>query len=103
MVAKNREHNESLKTRSKTQPFGKSACAICQKPEGKLHEVMFDSTGENIFSVSKKLEDKSFFCHVNSVSHAEDAVANDVLYHHLCWNSAKRQAEPKSYPIDNAI
>ena len=64
---------------------------------------MFDSTGENLFSVSKKLEDKSFFRCFNSIIHAEDAIANDVLYHHLCWNSAKRQAEPKSYPIDNAI
>ena len=26
-----------------------------------------------------------------------------MMYHHICWNSAKRQAEPKSYPIDNAI
>ena len=71
---------------------------ICQKPGGKLHEVMFDSTGENMLSVFKKLEDKSFFRHLNSISDAEDVVANDVLYHYLCWNSAKRQAEPKSYP-----
>ena len=56
-----------------------------------------------MLSVSRKLEEKSFFSRLNSISHAEDAVANDVLYHHLCWNSAKRQAEPKSYPIDNAI
>ena len=103
MVAKNREHNESLTTRSKTQPFDKSACVICQKPVGKLHEVMFDSTGENMLSVSKKLEDKSFFRHLNSISHAEDTVTNHVLYHHLCWNSAKRQAQPKLYPVDNAI
>ena len=103
LVAKNREHNESLTTRSKTQPFDKSACVICQKPGGELHEVTFDSTWENMLSVSKKLEDKSFFCRLNSISHAEDAVANDVLYHHICWNSAKRQAEPNSYPIDNAI
>ena len=103
MVAKNLEHNESLTTRSKTQPFDKSACVICQKPVGKLHEVMFDSTGENMLSVSKKLEDKSFFRGLNSITHAEDAVANDALYHHLCWNSAKRQAELKPYPIDNVI
>ena len=64
---------------------------------------MFDSAGENMVSVSKKLEGKSFFRRLNSISHTEDAVANNVLHHHLCWNSAKRQAEPKSYPIDNAI
>ena len=56
-----------------------------------------------MLTVSKKLEEKSFFRHLNSRSHAEDGVANDVLYHDLCWNSAKRQAKPKSYPIDNAI
>ena len=49
------------------------------------------------------MEDKSFFRRLNFISHVEDAVVNDVLYHHLCWNSAKRQAEPKSYPIDNVI
>ena len=64
---------------------------------------MFDSTGKNMLPVSKKLEDISFFHLLNYISHAEDAVANDVLYHHLCWNSAKCQTEPKSYPIDKAI
>ena len=49
------------------------------------------------------MEDKSFFRRLNFISHAEDAVVKDVLYHHLCWNSAKLQAEPKSYPIDNVI
>ena len=39
----------------------------------------------------------------NSISHAEDAVANNVLYHHLWLNSTKRQAEPKPYPIDNPL
>ena len=103
LVAKTREQNVSLTTKSKTQPFNKSACVICQKPGAKLHEVMFDSTGENMLSVSKKLEDKSFFHRLNSISHAEDAVANDALFHHLCWNSAKCQAEPNSNLIDNAI
>ena len=56
-----------------------------------------------MLSIFKKLEDKSFFRRLNSISDAEDAVANDVLYHYICWNSAKRQAEPKSYPIYNAI
>ena len=28
------------------KPFDKSAYVVCQKPGGKLHEVMFDSTGE---------------------------------------------------------
>ena len=64
---------------------------------------MFDSTGKNMLPISKKLEDISFFHLLNYISHAEDAVANDVLYHHLCWNSAKCQTEPKSYPIDKAI
>ena len=61
LVAKNREHNESLTAKPKTQPFDKSACVICQKPGGKLQEVMFDSTGENMLPVSRKLEGKSFF------------------------------------------
>ena len=75
MVAKNRELNGSLTTRSKTQPLEKSACVICQTPGGKLHEVMFDSTGKDMLSVSKNVEDKPFFRRLNSISHAEDAVA----------------------------
>ena len=31
------------------KPFDKSAYVICQKPGGKLHEVMFDSTGETCY------------------------------------------------------
>ena len=58
---------------------------------------MFDSTGENMLSVSKKLEDKSFFRCLHSISHAEDSVTIDVLNYHLCWNSAK------SHPMDNVI
>ena len=77
MVATTPEHNESLTTTLKTQPFYKSARLICQKPGGNLHEVMFDSTGKNMFPVSKNLEEKSCFCRLNSISHVEDVVTNE--------------------------
>ena len=42
------------------------------------------------------LTDKSFSRRLNTITSAEDAVANDVLYHNQCWVIAKRKAKPKS-------
>ena len=57
---------------------------------------MYLSTGDNMLSVAKNLEDKTFFRRLNAINCASDGVANDVLYHHLCWNSSKRKAEVNS-------
>ena len=46
--------------------------------------------------ISEKLRDKSFFRRLNSIPKADDAVANDVVYHDTCWIKAKREAAPNS-------
>ena len=45
----NVENNDDrIKTRSTSEPYNKKECVICQKPGGKLHKVMFISTGEKM-------------------------------------------------------
>ena len=49
-----------------------------------------------MLQVPKILTDKSFFRRLNTITSAEDVVANDVLHHNQCWVIAKRKAKPKS-------
>ena len=44
--------------------------------------------------MSEKLSDKGFFRRLNSISSAADALANDVMYHNLCWADAKKESNP---------
>lgn len=46
-----------------------------------------------MLAVAKKLQDKSLFMGLNEIPNAEDAVANDVLYHRVCWVLAQRKAK----------
>ena len=73
----------------------KDICIICQKHGMNLHWIEFETTAQNMLQVSKMLTDKSFFRRLNTIT-AEDAVANDVLYHNQCWVIAKRKAKWKS-------
>ena len=75
---------ETLNTRSTSSFFDKAMCFIFQCLGGLLNRVEFKATGHNMFDVSSKLPDKTFFRCLNSISKAEDAVANDVIYHNLC-------------------
>ena len=45
-----------------------------------------------MFEVAKSLTEKDFFLRLNTIPHAEDAVANDVEYHLKCWVLAQREA-----------
>ena len=46
--------------------------------------------------LSEMLTDNSFFRRLNTITYAEVAVANGVLYHNQCWVIAKKKAKPKS-------
>ena len=54
-------------------------CIICQKPDGGICKVAFKETGKTMLSVAQKLSDKTFFIRLNTINHADDAIANDVL------------------------
>ena len=56
-----------------------------------------------MLSVAQKLSDKTFFIRLNTITHADDAITNDVLYHKLCWAKAKILAEPKPKPVENYV
>ena len=89
--------NEGRRTRSTSEPYIKSNCVICQKAngKGKLHKVETKETGDLMLSVASKLYDKSFFRRLNTISTASDVIANDVLYHNLCWANAKKRTKEK--------
>ena len=89
---------EMLKTRSKSEPYIKTKCIICQedKRNEKLHQVEFKATGDRMLAVASQLVDKSFFRRLNTISIANDAIANDVLYHNLCWAKEKKKVQPKT-------
>ena len=42
------------------------------------------------------LTDNSFFRRLNTITSADVALANGVLYHNQCWVTAKKKAKPKS-------
>ena len=47
--------------------------------------------------------DKYFFCRINSITNAEDTVANEVVYHDVCWVKAKREAKRKPIKVENFV
>ena len=63
---------------SKTKPYNKNQCIICQKEEGRLHNVETKPMGERMLNVAKELNDESLFIWLNNIATCTDAVANDV-------------------------
>ena len=66
-----------------------------------LTKVQFKATERNMLAGAEKLDDKYFFIRLNTISKADDAIANDVIYHNLCWAKAKKKAFPKSNPAES--
>ena len=56
-----------------------------------------------MLKVSEKLVDKSFFRRMDSITNAEDAVVNDVVYHDIYWVKAKRESQPKPIKAENFV
>ena len=46
--------------------------------------------------VAHKLLDKGVSNWLNAILKAGDALANNIIYHNLCWANAKKKACPKS-------
>ena len=91
-------------TRSKLEKFDKKFCSICQIPtERKLTRVEHEDTGKHMLVVLEKLRDKLFFRRLNSIPKADDAVANDAVYHDTCWIKAKREAGLKTIVTENYV
>ena len=76
---------------SKIISYNKELCIICQNRGGKLRKVEFLQTGKNMHEVAKMITNKDFFLRLNTIPNAEDAVANDVVYHLRCWVDVQHQ------------
>ena len=46
---------EGIALRSKSEPYMKEACIICQIVGGNVSKVAYDSTGKTMLEASKKL------------------------------------------------
>ena len=98
------QQEEPLMTRNKSEKFDKKLCIICQIPtERNLTRAEREDTGKHMLVVSEKLPDKSLFRRLNSIPKADDAVANDVVYHDTYWIKAKREAAPKTVVSENFV
>ena len=40
---------------------------------------------------------------MSSITNAEDAVANEVDYHDVCWVKTKRETQPKPVKVENFV
>ena len=69
--------------------YNKDLCIICQKPGGTIHKV---ATGQKMLELAQLLQDEKLLLHLNNISNAADAVANNVQYHLLCWSRLKKRA-----------
>ena len=97
------QQEEPLITRSKSEKFDKRVCIICEIPtEENLTRAEHEDTGKRMLVVSDKLS-KSFFRRLNSIPKAYDAVADDVVYHDICWIKAKREAAPKTVLTESFV
>ena len=90
------EKEEPLTIRSKIKVFSRKLCIILQTTGAK-------KTGIHMLKVSDKLRDMPFFRNTNSIINAADAVANEVVYHDVCWVKAKREARLKAIKVENFV
>ena len=92
---------EGIALRSKSEPYIKEACIICQIVGGNVSKVAYDSTGKTMLEASKKLEDKGFFRRLNHITSAGDGIANDVVYHNNCWARVRSKVRPRKEKNDS--
>ena len=92
---------EGIALRSKSEPYIKEACIICQKVGGNASKVAYDSTSKTMLGASKKLGDKGFFRRLNHITSVGDGTANDVVYHNNCWARVRSKIHPRKKKNDN--
>ena len=92
---------EGIALRSKSEPYIKEACIICQIVGGNVSKVAYDSTGKTTLEASIKLEDKGFFRRLNHITSARDGIADDVVYHNNCWGRVRSKVRPRKEKNDS--
>ena len=105
------EKDEPLTTRSKVKVFDRKLRIICQTIGARsLTRGEFKEIGIHMLKVLEKLTLEKitrenylislFFCRMNSLTNAEEAVANEVVYH-VCCVKAKQDAQLKPIKVEN--
>ena len=105
--------DEPLTTRSKVKVFDRKLRIICQTIGARsLTRSEFKEIGIHTLKVLEKLTLEKitrenylislsfFFCRMNSLKNAEDAAANEVVYH-VCCVIAKQDAQLKPIKVEN--
>ena len=83
--------------RSQSEPYNKKLSIICQiENKNILHCVQTLQMGDKMLSLAQKLSNNGFYRRFNTISAANDAPGNDVMYHNTCQVNAKREAD-KTY------
>ena len=99
-----KESKEFLTNRSMTGVRDRNLCNVGQtfldKP---LTKLMYTKTEVHMLSVAQTLPDKSFLHRLISITNAHEAVANDVIYHNVCWVKDKRDAEAETIVTENFV
>ena len=58
-------------------------CIICQKSSSRTCKVAFKETVQTMLSIAQKLS------RLNTITHTDEAIVNDVLNPNFCWAKAK--------------
>ena len=86
--------------RSKSKPYIKEACIICQIVGGNVSKVAYDSTGKTMLEASKSQRRKDLR-RLDQITCAGDGIANDVVYHNNCWARMRSKVRPRKEKNDS--
>ena len=75
-----------------TEVYNRDFCIACQTLSDRpLTKSIYTKTEVYMFSV--------LFYRSNSITNVHDTVANDFIYHDICWVKAKWDVEPNTIAI----
>ena len=75
-----------------TEVYDRDFCITCQTlSDRSLTKSIYTKTEVYMFSV--------LFYRSNSITNVHDTVANDFIYHDICWVKAKWDVEPNTIAI----
>ena len=53
--------------------------------------------------VSEKVDEKFFYMRLNTIASSKDFIANDFVYHNICWVVAQKKTNSKLSAAENYI
>ena len=105
-LSSSHQTSDGLTTRSKSEPYIKESCIICQVPGGSVGKVELEQLETTCLRCqgNYRIKDKGFFRRLNEITKTENAVPNDVVYHNrYCAIRDLKSAHHKKKMIASAI